>query len=140
MVYTLGACEVPLIASRLSLVPVHNTGISSQVYSSPQPPPSRRSTHPTAPTPEHAFSFPREPAPPPSGSVSHYQPYPARYASSISSSAPPPPMTQRAATIPMPNIAPPMPYDMSSHPPSRPEMSGGRQSSSQSWSYRAYAV
>ncbi|KAF8491357.1 hypothetical protein F5888DRAFT_1807515 [Russula emetica] len=120
--------------------PMHNASVSSsQAYSSPQPPPppSRRSTHPTAPTYEHASSFPPQPVPPPSGSVSHYQPSPARYAS-ISSSSPPPPMTQRAATMPMPvypNIAQSMPYDMSPHSPSRSEMSGGPQASSQSWSY-----
>jgi hypothetical protein len=143
MVYTLGACAVLPIESRPSLV--HNASVSpSQVYSSPQPPPppSRRSTHPTAPTYEHASSFPPQPVPPPSGSVSHYQPFPARYAS-ISSSSLPPPMTQRAATMPMPvhpNIAPSTSYDMSPHPLSRPEMSGGPQPSSQSWSYRAYTA
>lgn len=137
MVYILGACAVPPIESRPSLV--HNASVSpSQVYSSqqPPPPPSRRS----APTHEHASSFPRQPAPPPSGSVSHNQPLTARYAC-ISSSSPPPPMTQHAATMSMPvhpNIAPSMPYDMSLHPPS--EVSGGPQPSSQSWSYCAYAA
>lgn len=144
---TLGRCsQLTHDRSRPSLV--HNARISpSQVYSFPQPqtqpppPPSRRSTHPTAPTNEHASSFSRQPAPPLSGSISHHQPFPPRYPS-ISSSSPPPPMSQRIATIPMPihpNIAPPMPYGMSSHPSSRSEISGRSQSSSQSWSYRAYA-
>ncbi|KAN0119126.1 hypothetical protein V8E52_004573 [Russula decolorans] len=125
--------------------PVHNASVSpSQIYSSqqPPPPPSRRSTHPTAPTYEHASSFPRQPAPPPFGYVSHNQPVPARY-TSISSSNPPPPMTKRAETMPMPvhpTIAPSMPYDISPHPPSRSEMSGGPQPSSQSRSYRAIDV
>jgi len=119
--------------------PLHNASVSSsQVYSSsqPPPPPSRRSAHQTAPTHEYASSFPRQPAPPPSGSVSHCQPSPAGY-TSISSSSPPPPMTQRAETmlVPVhPNIAPPMPYDVPPHRPSRSEMSGGPQAS-QSWSY-----
>ena len=86
--------------------------------------------HNAAPTYEHASSFHRQPAPPPSGSISHHQSFPERYAS-INSSRPPLPMMQHAAT---------MPYDMSRHPPSRSEMSGGPQPSSQSWSYRAYAV
>jgi hypothetical protein len=140
MVYTLGACAVLPIESRPSLVP--NASVSpSHVYSSPQPPPpSRRSTHPTAPTHEHASS--RQPAPPSSGSASYHQQFSARYAS-ISSSSPPPPVTQRAATMPMPvhpTIAPSMPYDMSPHPPSRSEMSGGPQPSSQSWSYRTFTA
>jgi hypothetical protein len=139
MVYILGACAVLPIESRPSLV--HNASVSpSQVYSSqqPPPPPSRRS----APTDEHASSFPRQPAPPPSGSVPHNQSFTTRYAS-ISSSSPPPPMTQHAATMSMPvhpNIAPSRPSDISLHPPSRSEMSGGPQPSSQSWSYRAYAA
>jgi hypothetical protein len=143
MVYILGSCAVLPIDSRPSLL-VHNASVSpSQIYSSqqPPPPPSRRSTHPTAPTYEHASSFPRQPAPPPFGYVSHNQPVPARY-TSISSSNPPPPMTKRAETMPMPvhpTIAPSMPYDISPHPPSRSEMSGGPQPSSQSRSYRASA-
>lgn len=136
------ACAVPLIESQLSLV--HNAGVShSQVYSSPQPPPpSRRSTHPTPPSQEHASSFPCQPVPPPSGSASHYRPFPERYASTNSSSLPPP-MTQRATTMPMPvhpNTAPSMPYDMSPHLQSRSEMSGGPRPSPQSWSNRAYAT
>lgn len=136
------ACAVLPIESQLPLV--HNAGVSPfQVYSSAQPPPpSRQSTHPTAPTQEHASSFPRQPAPPPSGSASHYQPFPERYAST-SSSSPPPPMTQRAATMPMPfhsNTAPSMHYDTSPHLQSRSEMSGGPRPSSQSWSNRAYAA
>src|SRR6266849_7361972 len=99
MVYTLGTCAVLPIESRPCLV--HDARVSpSQVYPPPQPPHSRRSTHPTAPTHEHASSFPRQPGPPPSGSATHYQSLPARYAS-ISSSAPPPPVTQRAATVSM---------------------------------------
>jgi hypothetical protein len=140
MIYTLGACAVPLIESRPSAV--HNASVLPfHVYSSPQPPPppSRRSTHPTAPTHEHASSFLRQPTPPPSGSVSHYQPSPARYAS-ISSSSPPPPMTQSAATIPMPVHPTSMPYDMGPRPPSHSEMSGGPQPYSQSRSYRACAA
>ena len=132
--YTLGLPIEP----RLSLV--DNARISpSQGYSSPHPPPSRRST---APTDDHASSFPRQPGPPPLGSVPHYQSSPARYAS-MSSSSHPPPVTQRAATISMPvhsNIAPSMPYGMSPHPPPRSDMSRGSQPSSQSWSYRAYAA
>jgi hypothetical protein len=137
MVYTLGDCTVLPIESRPPLV--HNT---SQVYSSPpQLPPSRRSTQPTAPTYEHASSFQRQPPPPPSGSISHYQTFPTRYAST-NSSGPPPPMMQRAATMPVhPNTSPSMPYDMSRYPLPHSEMSGGPQPSSQrghSWSYRAY--
>ena len=124
-----------LVESRPSLV--HNTGVSPpQLYSSP----SRRSTLPTAPPHQYASSFQGQPDPSPAGSVSHYPPYPARYAS-IGSSNPPPSMTQRAATMPMPghpNIAPSMPYDMSLYPPSHSEMSGGPQPSSQTWSHRAY--
>jgi hypothetical protein len=86
--------------------------------------------HNIVPTYEHASSFHRQPGPPPSGSISHHQSFPERYAS-INSPSPPLPMMQHAAT---------MPYDMSRHPPSRSEMSGGPQPSSQSWSYRAYAV
>jgi hypothetical protein len=143
MVYTFGACAVLLIESRPP--PVHNTSVSSsQVYASPlqpAPPPSRRSTRPNAPTHEHASSFSRQLATPPSRSISHYQPFPAGYASINSS--PSPPMTQRAATMPMPvhqNIASSMSHDMLPHPPSRSEMSGWPQASSQSWSYRAYAA
>ena len=141
VILQVGVCVVLPIDSQPPLV--QNASISSyQVYSSqqPPPPPSRRSTHPTAPTHDHASSFPRQPAPPPSGSVSHNQPNPARYAS-ITSSNPPPPMTKRAETMPMPvhpNISPPVPYDMSPHPPSRSEISGRPQTSSQNWSYRDY--
>lgn len=118
---------------------------SSQIYSSlPQPPPSRRTTQPTAQACEHASSFHGQPAHAPSGSISYHPSFPERHASINASS---PPMMLRAATIPMPtahpNAVPFIPYGMPPHPPSRSEMPGGPQPSSQrgqSWSYRTYAA
>jgi len=106
----------------------------SQVYHSS---PSPQSTLPTVLAHQHASSFPGQPDPSSSGTVSHYPPYPTRY-TSVSSSNPPPPMIQRATTMPMlghPDIAPSMPYDMSTHHPSHSEMHGGPQPSSQTRSY-----